>query len=178
MYSSAAPRLKGRGPKTATGMPARRKTRESVAGAPIVRPGPAPQISATFRRMSAVQGRADEMLKLRGISIYPTAIERALRTFPELGMQWFLVLDRSSSSQEITVQVESTHPLGPEPRNELAARVSDHLKQQIGVRPAVSIFDPGALISTQSAEGRVKTSRIIDRTATLASHTAPGSGAK
>lgn len=129
----------------------------------------------TFRRMSSVQGRADEMLKLRGISIYPTAIERALRTFPELGMQWFLVLDRSSSSQEITVQVESANPLGPEQRSELAARVSDQLKQQIGVRPAVSIFDPGTLISTQSAEVRVKTSRIIDRTAALASQQAPGS---
>ena len=55
------------------------------------------------------------------------AIERALRTFPELGMQWYLVLDRSSSSQEITVQVESANPLGPEQRNELAGRVGDHV---------------------------------------------------
>ena len=117
----------------------------------------------TFRRMSPVQGRADEMLKLRGISVYPTAIERVLRTFTELGVQWFVVVDRGSSSQEITVQVESAVPLSPEGQAELSARVAERLKQQIGVRPQVTIFDPGELVSNEKAEGRVKFSRIIER---------------
>jgi phenylacetate-CoA ligase len=117
----------------------------------------------TFRRMSPVQGRADEMLKLRGISVYPTAIERALRTFSELGMQWFVVLDRGNASQEITVQVESAARLGSEEQTELSARVSERLKQHIGVRPEVKIFHPGDLVPSETAEGRVKTSRIIER---------------
>ncbi len=117
----------------------------------------------TFRRMSSVQGRADEMLKLRGISVYPTAIERVLRSFPELGMQWFVVVDRVSSSQEFAVEVETTIPRRPEEQTDLAVRVGERLKQQIGLRPEVTIFDPGALVSREAAEGRVKTSRIIER---------------
>ena len=116
----------------------------------------------TLRRMSAVKGRADEMLKLRGISVYPTAIERVLRTFPELGMEWHLLVDRRSAAQEITVQVEVAASISSAERTVLAVRVCDRLKAQIGVRPEVQIFDPGKLVSDQAADGQVKTRRIIE----------------
>jgi len=117
----------------------------------------------TFRRMSPVRGRADEMLKLRGISIYPTAIERVLRSFPELGLEWYLVLDKQGGSQEITVQVEAASAYRLDERSALALRVSEALKQQTGVRPDVAIFNPGELVVREAAEGRVKTKRIIER---------------
>src|SRR3990172_5537969 len=68
----------------------------------------------TFRRMSEVKGRADEMVKLRGISVYPKSIERVLRTIPELGMEWRLVEEHHGSVQEISVEVEAAPPLPPE----------------------------------------------------------------
>ena len=92
--------------------------------------------------MSSVKGRADEMLKLRGISVDPTAIERVLRTFPELGVQWFVVVDRASASQEIPVPVESASPLRPDGPGESSMRVSERLKHHIGIRPEVKVFDP------------------------------------
>jgi phenylacetate-CoA ligase len=116
----------------------------------------------TLRRMSAVKGRADEMLKLRGISVYPTAIERVLRTFPELGMEWQLLLRRQSPGQEICVRVEAAAPLPESSRAALAGRVTASIHGQIGIRVELQIVDSGALASIQSAEGRVKTRRVIE----------------
>ena len=118
----------------------------------------------TFRRMSPVRGRADEMLKLRGISVYPTTIERVLREFPTLGLEWYLVLGPPGPVQEITVQAEAASPLGAEERVALASRVADQLKQEIGVRLDVEVFDPGKLVPEGGAETRVKTRRVIHRT--------------
>jgi len=117
----------------------------------------------TFRRMSTVKGRADEMLKLRGVSVYPTAIEQVLRTFRELGMEWQLIVDHKSSSQEITVRVESAVRLDGEGLIALAGLVGDRLKAKIGVRPDVQIVQPGEISPGNAAEGRVKTRRVIDK---------------
>ena len=117
----------------------------------------------TFRRMSTVKGRADEMLKLRGVSVYPTAIEQVLRTFRELGMEWQLIVDRKSSSQEIMVRVESAVRLDGEGLIALAGLVGERLTAKIGVRPEVQIVQPGELSPGNAAEGRVKTRRVIDK---------------
>jgi phenylacetate-CoA ligase len=117
----------------------------------------------TLRRMSAVKGRADEMLKLRGISVYPTAIERVLRSFPELGLEWQLVVENRSSAQEIAVEVEAKTGSPIADRSALAERICEQLKARIGVRPSVHIVDPGQLTTQQAAEGRVKTRRIVER---------------
>jgi phenylacetate-CoA ligase len=128
----------------------------------------------TFRRMSKVKGRADEMLKLRGVSVYPTAMEVVLRSFPELGMEWQLVLNNRDSAQEIVVKVEAACSLQDEERSALTARVQERLHAQTGIRPAVELFDPGCLIAGQlgreaaegregrAAENRIKTRRVID----------------
>jgi phenylacetate-CoA ligase len=128
----------------------------------------------TFRRMSKVKGRADEMLKLRGVSVYPTAMEVVLRSFPELGMEWQLVLNKRDSAQEIVVKVEAASTAQDGERSALAARVQERLRAQTGIRPVVEILDPGRLVPSQggrdaiegredsAAEGRVKTRRVID----------------
>lgn len=118
----------------------------------------------TFRRMSPMKGRADEMLKLRGISVYPAAVERVLRTFPELGAEWFLVMEQQGAVQELVAQVEAVSLVPAKERQELESRVANQLKQQIGIRLEVEIFDPGALVSSEAVEGRLKARRIIKRT--------------
>jgi phenylacetate-CoA ligase len=117
----------------------------------------------TFRRMSKVKGRADEMLKLRGVSVYPTAIENALRSFPELGMEWQLVIDRCDTVQGIAVRVEAAAGVPVADRSTLAARVAERLQAHTGIRPAVEILAAGELAPGEAAEGRVKTRRVIEK---------------
>ena len=117
----------------------------------------------TFRRMSAVKGRADEMLKLRGVSVYPTAVELVLRSFPELGMEWQMIVDRRTPEQEITVRVECAKEVAAQSRAQLASRLGERLKAQIGIRPGIEIVDPGAIAPAGAAEGRVKTRRVFEK---------------
>ena len=117
----------------------------------------------TFRRMSEVKGRADEMLKLRGVSIYPKSIEQVLRTIPELGLEWRLVEESRGSVQDILVEVEAGRALSDAERGEMEASVSEQLKHHLGIRPEVRIFDPNTLISEEAADGRVKAKRVVRR---------------
>ena len=118
----------------------------------------------TFRRMSKVKGRADEMIKLRGVSVYPTAIEQVLRSFSELGMEWQLFIDRRNPAQEIVVKVEANRSLPREEKTALADRVGERISGQTGIRPAVEILETGELTPGDTAEGRVKTRRVIEKT--------------
>ena len=119
----------------------------------------------TLRRMSPVKARADEMLKLRGVSVYPTAIERVLRTFPELGMEWQLQVDRRSAVHAITVRCELAGSLSSSTREDLAERIGERLRSQIGIRPEVSLLNGGELAPVEAVEGRVKTRRVVEITA-------------
>lgn len=119
----------------------------------------------TFQRMSTVKGRADEMIKIRGISVYPTAIERVLRSFPELGLDWQLVVDRKISAKEALVEVEALKGLTYAERTALANRVADQLKHVTGVLPEVEVFDSGTLFPNPDDRAKVKTKRIIEREA-------------
>lgn len=120
----------------------------------------------TFRRMSEVKGRADEMVKLRGVSVYPKSIERVLRTIPDLGVEWRLVEEHRGSVQEISVEVEAARPLAAAEQEKLARSIAEQLKHHLGIRPEVRIFDPGSLISEEAADGRVKARRLVKRTKT------------
>jgi phenylacetate-CoA ligase len=117
----------------------------------------------TFKRMSTVKGRSDEMIKIRGISVYPTAIERVLRSFPELGIDWQLVVDRKISAKDAVVEVEALKGLTYAERTALANRVADQLKQITGVLPEVEIFDLGMLFPNPDDRAKVKTKRVVER---------------
>ena len=62
------------------------------------------------------------------------------------------------------MQVEAASILPEKERQDLESRVADQLKQQVGIRLEVEIFDPGALVSPEAVEGRLKARRIIKRT--------------
>ena len=117
----------------------------------------------TFQRMSDVKGRADEMLKLRGVSIYPKSIEQVLRTIPDLGLEWRLVEESRGSVQDVLVEVEAGRVLPEAEKEKMAESVSDQLKHHLGIRPEVRIFDPGTLVSEETADGRVKARRVVRR---------------
>ena len=117
----------------------------------------------TFQRMSTVKGRSDEMIKIRGISVYPTAIERVLRGFSELGLDWQLVVDRKLSAKDALVEVEALRGLTYAERTTLANRVADELKNITGILPEVEVFDLGTLFPNPDDRAKVKTKRIVER---------------
>ncbi|MDI3270193.1 MAG: phenylacetate--CoA ligase, partial [Bacillota bacterium] len=113
----------------------------------------------TFRRISRIKGRTDDMIILRGVNVFPSEVERVILSFSELAPHYRLVLRREDRLDELEVQVEATPrvwdpkvpPLG------LQQKIAHRLHEDLGVRLAVVVLPPGSL---PRSEG--KALRVVD----------------
>jgi phenylacetate-CoA ligase len=122
-------------------------------------PGPCP-CGRTTRRMARVEGRADDMLKIRGISVYPRTIEEILMADPELGPSYAIIVDRRGSLPELEARVEVIDAALTDRREAIAARLQTLLAETIRLRVEVKVGMPGSLPRTE--EG--KTKRVFEQT--------------
>ncbi len=92
---------------------------------------------STFARVERIEGRADEMIWLRGVNVYPTAVEQVVRSHAGLASpEYRLVLDRSRTLPSLTVEVEADG--GP-------GTLADELRAALGVSVEVAVLAPGTL---------------------------------
>jgi len=108
----------------------------------------------TFVRTSPPAGRADDMLIIRGVNLYPSQVEAILFELPELTPDYRIVVERTGTLDEATVEIETV-----EPRAELQERAERLLLQTIGCTIAVRLMPPG---SVPRSEGG-KLERVDDR---------------
>ncbi len=107
----------------------------------------------TFARMSAVRGRRDDMLIVRGVNLYPSQIEHALLSVEGVAPHYQLIVERPAALDEITVCCEPTgSPDG------LADRVHAAIRDAIGVSVRVSVLAAGEI---PRSEG--KAVRVVDK---------------
>jgi phenylacetate-CoA ligase len=112
----------------------------------------------TFARMSAIRGRADDMLIVRGVNLYPTQVEEVLGRIPGLTPHYRLVVTREGTLDEIEVQAEVGDAALAEDA-ELAARVAGALKDALGSTMAVTLLAPGTVPRSEGG----KLPRVVDR---------------
>jgi phenylacetate-CoA ligase len=118
-------------------------------------PEPCP-CGRTFVRMSAVPGRIDDMLIVRGVNLYPSEVERVLLGLGGFSPHYQLVLDRPAAMDELTVLCE---PAADEADVEhLRARAVAALHQATGLSINVELRAPGQV---PRSEG--KAVRVVDR---------------
>jgi phenylacetate-CoA ligase len=115
----------------------------------------------TFRRLMKIKGRASEMLKVRGVPFYPTAVEGVLEGFPELTREYRLILDRVAQQDRVLLQVEKRSVT--ETTNSLQERLERALKVTTGLAMNAELLAPGELSRSLRVEDRVKVKRIWDR---------------
>jgi len=114
----------------------------------------------TCGRMSKVTGRADDMLIVRGINVFPSQIEHALMQIPGVAGYYQIIIDRDIIDS-LEVQVELT----PDTFSD-KMKVLEKFKQDIElklynilqVRANVDLIGPGTLPRT---EGKAK--HVIDK---------------
>lgn len=114
----------------------------------------------THIKMSAIKGRTDDMLIIRGVNLYPTQIESILRNFNEISANYQLVVDRESTLDRVLVRVELKPELyGNVDKALIAHKLGSKLKGIIGLRMQVDISAPGTIPRSKGG----KLSRVIDR---------------
>jgi phenylacetate-CoA ligase len=112
----------------------------------------------TLERMVGFLGRSDNMVKLRGINIYPTGIGAILtEAHPELNGEYVCRVERSNGRDEMTVLLETTGS-----PNIAVTPYEERLRARCGVEIRVELHPPGALSALTQIETRQKPIRLID----------------
>src|SRR5205823_3555735 len=96
-----------------------------------------------LRRMAPFAGRADNMVKLRGINVWPEAVGELALSVDGVAPDWFVRAVRRDNRDEMILSVVS-EPSAADPAA-LQTAVEARLKDALGVRIAVEVVPPGAL---------------------------------
>jgi phenylacetate-CoA ligase len=95
----------------------------------------------TFRRFEGgVIGRVDDVLIVRGVNVFPSAIENLIRRIPEVG-EFAVDVRRKEELDQLEIRIEV--PRGD--AEQAAAEVAKQIQLGIGIRATVTAVDPGTL---------------------------------
>lgn len=110
----------------------------------------------TTARIRGLRGRRDDMVIVRGVNVYPSNVEHALLSLPDAAPHYQVVVERSGSMDELTVQCE---PVGAGVDSAgLQGDAERVLREHLGIRVRVDVLAPGTV---PRSEG--KAVRVVDR---------------
>jgi len=96
-----------------------------------------------LRRMAPFAGRADNMVKLRGVNIWPEAVGAIALDDSRLEPEYFVRAQREGSRDEMIVHL--TTRADASAYDQIAEAAAERLKDRLGVRISVAISGPGSL---------------------------------
>jgi phenylacetate-CoA ligase len=89
-------------------------------------------------------GRTDDMVIVRGVNVYPTAVEDVLRGFSEIA-EYQVEVDRSRPLVELSLRIEARSDCAAELVEALVGRVQHALHGAFNLRVPVSLVAEGSL---------------------------------
>ena len=110
------------------------------------------------RALGAFVGRADDVVNIRGIKLYPSQIEEGVRAVPGIGDEYEIVLATDGGGLDhMTIRVEhGEHKGGSAKVSELVAA---EVRTRCEIRVAVDVLAPGTLPKTEFKAKRVRDTR-------------------
>ena len=116
----------------------------------------------TFCRMENLSGRSDDMLKIRGVNVFPSQIEEVILSVSELGPHYEIILEREGYLDKLTVKVELAHSTDSFSELEkIKKEVQGKLKLILGLDAKVLLESPNTLQRFEGKAKRVKDLRGI-----------------
>ncbi|WP_419779686.1 phenylacetate--CoA ligase family protein [Maridesulfovibrio sp.] len=114
----------------------------------------------TSRRIDRIMGRADDMLILKGVNIYPMQIEKIIMGIPEVGQNYLIELIKEGLMDQIRVKVEIKEEHFIEDMRALQGiqkKIASMLRDEILITPRVELVQHNSI---PKAEG--KAVRVVD----------------
>jgi phenylacetate-CoA ligase len=108
----------------------------------------------THVRTSGFAGRADDMLNVRGVTVFPSAVEDLMRGLPEVGDEFQIVLERPSEGAEVLRLL--VEPRGDASAGGLADRIAVEFRVRFDLRADIEVVPPGSLPKTEFKAKRVR----------------------
>lgn len=114
----------------------------------------------TTARMDKIMGRSDDMLKIKGVNVFPSQIESVLMTFKEMSSHYMLYVRREGYSDTLEVQVELSDGSLLERYKDLenlTRGIRAKLKTVLGIDAKVTLVQPKSI---ERFAGKAK--RVVD----------------
>jgi len=122
---------------------------------------------STLQRLDNIFGRADNMIKLRGVNVFPEAVGALVSEDARCTGEYFCVVERvgAAGAEEMTVMVElkDASTASDAVRDDLDRR----FKEGLGVKCKVVSVSRGGLDSYTGVSQNSKIKRVLDRRAAL-----------
>ncbi|MCO6490073.1 MAG: phenylacetate--CoA ligase [Phaeodactylibacter sp.] len=127
----------------------------------------------THIKMGPIRGRADDMLIIRGVNLFPTQVEEAIKDFELLLPSYQLIVSREGALDSLAVKVEVKdevlRALGrpnlaqkpealPDALRHLHAALAKKIKESIGLTMAIALAEPGSIPRSEGG----KLNRVLD----------------
>ncbi len=115
----------------------------------------------TLVKMERITGRSDDMLKIRGVLIFPSQIEKALLEIKGIEPHYQIIVTRPHHLDELEVQVETSKEIFSDEIRHIEAmkkKIENHIEKSIGLRVKVTLVEPKTL---PRSEGKAK--RVFDK---------------
>ena len=113
-------------------------------GAPLIRyrthdlsriiPGECP-CGSKHPRLDTIMGRTDDMMKIKGVNVFPSQIEEILQSFPEASSEYQIRISHLDGKDTMRIYVETN---GSVDFQDLANRIAAKVKSVIGFTPIVT----------------------------------------
>lgn len=101
------------------------------------------ECNRSFRLIrGGVQGRADDITKVKGVLLSPAAIEEVVRSIPGLGDEFEIIVDKQGDVDRIKLKVELVSGISKEQVND---RLKDQLRLKTNLGYQIEYYDYGHL---------------------------------
>ena len=114
----------------------------------------------TLARMDRIKGRTDDMLKIRGVNVFPSQIEGVLMNIPEVGGNYEIIVTREGCLDALEIKVELNDGsllTNFKLLDALVAKIKHNLKTVLQIDAKVKLVEPQTL---KRFEGKAK--RVTD----------------
>lgn len=115
----------------------------------------------TFRKMSRVKGRTDDLINVQGVKLYPSQIEDVILSVEHIKPHYLIRIDREHTRDLVEIDIEVLEDLfKDEMRNLLRVKsqIEGEIKIKLGLEAKVKLIEPNTLERDSG-----KSARIIDK---------------
>lgn len=116
----------------------------------------------TTVRMENLDGRTDDMLKIRGVNVFPSQIEEVLLGIDEIGPHYEIIVTRANHTDKLEIRVELAEPVDAFKKlQELETKIRHKLRIVLGLDAKIRLESPNTLQRFEGKAQRVKDLRNV-----------------
>ena len=118
----------------------------------------------TSARISRFKGRADDMLIIRGVNVFPSQVEAALVEVEEVTPHYMMIVDRVNNLDTLEIQVELEEKYYTDEIRVIEAlnkKIAHTIQMALGINAKIKIVEPKSLVRSEGKAVHVQDKRKL-----------------